>query len=202
MGETTTELADGGLLRVVQGWLSDEETWGMFRALEHEVPWAQETIRMGAREILQPRLTAWIGDPEARYTYSRRTFTPQPWTPTLQALRDRLNREADARFNSVLANLYRDGQDSMGWHADKERELGPNPLIASVSLGGTRRFLLRHQKKSAPGVGLDLEDGSLLWMSGTTQHFWRHAVPKTKRPVAPRINLTFRRILSEDELSP
>ena len=106
-----------------------------------------------------------------------------------------LSRVDDRHFNSVLANLYRDGQDSMGWHADKEPELGANPLIVSLSLGGTRRFLLRHKRKGVPGVDLDLEDGSLLWMSGTTQHFWRHAVPKTKRPVAPRINLTFRRIL-------
>lgn len=195
--EETVALADGGQLRHVHGWVSPDETAALFAALREELPWRQETIRMGAREILQPRLSAWLGDPDAEYTYSRRTFVPQPWTPTLRVIRDRLNSESEVAFNSVLANLYRDGQDSMGWHADKEPELGDNPVIASLSLGGTRRFLLRHRRKSAPGVDLDLDDGSLLWMSGTTQHFWRHSVPKTRRPVAPRINLTFRRILAE-----
>ena len=195
--EETTSLEDGGRLRLVRGWVSPVQAAALFRALEGEVPWRQETIRMGAREILQPRLSAWLGDPSARYTYSRRTFEPLPWTPTLAALVGRLNETSLVPFNSVLANLYRDGRDSMGWHADKEPELGKDPLIASLSLGGTRRFLLRHRRKSVAGVDLDLEDGSLLWMSGTTQHFWRHSVPKTKRPVAPRINLTFRRILSE-----
>jgi alkylated DNA repair dioxygenase AlkB len=194
--EECTALEDGGHLRVVRGWVSLEDTAALYAALEAELPWRQETIRMGAREVLQPRLSAWLGDPDARYTYSRRTFEPEPWTPTLSALRDRLNGESEVPFNSVLANLYRDGQDSMGWHADKEPELGPNPLIASLSLGGTRRFLLRHRRKSVAGVDLDLDDGSLLWMSGTTQHYWRHSVPKTRRPVAPRINLTFRRIQS------
>ena len=156
---------------------------------------------MGGWQVTQPRLTCWHGDPNARYTYSRRTFEPSPWTPALSTLRDRLNAEGPVTFNSVLGNLYRDGKDSMGCHADNEPELGADPVIASLSLGGTRRLSFHHNEKSAPRVSLDLEDGCLLWMTGSTQRFWRHSLPKTARKVPPRINLTFRKIIALDEIS-
>lgn len=158
-----------------------------------EVAWEQRAIRIFGQEIPQPRLTAWYGDPAVRYTYSGLSWEPQPWTPALQALRQRVEAATGTRFNSVLLNYYRDGRDSMGWHADDEPELGPAPAIASVSLGATRRFRLRPKGGliHAP-LGLDLPSGSLLLMAGPTQQHWQHALPKTARPVGPRLNLTFR----------
>ena len=144
---------------------------------------------------MQPRLVAWFGDPGAAYTYSGLQLVPEPWSERLGSLRARTEGAAGHPFNSVLCNLYRDGNDSMGLHADAEPELGPNPVIASVSLGATRRFVLRHAKDRGERLDLDLAGGSLLVMSGTTQHFWRHGVPKQKKITDSRINLTFRRIL-------
>src|SRR5262249_39731777 len=118
----------------------------LFVGLRDEIAWRQERIRIRGREYVQPRLVAWFGDPEASYTYSGLKLVPEPWTARLGLLRTRVERAAGAPFNSVLCNFYRNGTDSMGMHADKERELGPNPVIASVSLGVTRRFVMRHVK--------------------------------------------------------
>ncbi|GAA3935376.1 alpha-ketoglutarate-dependent dioxygenase AlkB family protein [Hymenobacter algoricola] len=159
------------------------------------IPWRQEPIRLFGKEVLQPRLTAWHGDPDARYAYSGLALTPQPWTPALLHLRAQVQAATGSRFNSVLLNLYRSGQDSMGWHADNEPELGPAPVIASVSLGAPRRFRLRprHPPPVPPAaVTLELASGSLLVMRGPTQQHWLHAVPKTAVPTGPRLNLTFR----------
>jgi alkylated DNA repair dioxygenase AlkB len=189
-------LEDGGELLLLEGWLPPEEARRTFDALMREVPWQQKTISMMGRPVMQPRLVAWFGDPGAVYTYSGTRNDPLPWPPTLADLRSRVQETAEHPFNSVLANLYRDARDSMGFHADKEKELGENPIIASLSLGATRRFQLRHAKrKTAPGRDLPLTSGSLLIMRGTTQHFWRHGIPKETGPVGPRINLTFRWIL-------
>ena len=161
--------------------------------LTAEVAWEQRSIRIFGQEIPQPRLTAWHGDPAARYTYSGLAWEPRPWTPALLALRRRVEAATGARFNSVLLNRYRDGRDSMGWHADDEPELGPAPAIASLSLGAPRRFRLRPRAGLVhPPLGLDLPGGSLLLMRGPTQRHWQHALPKTARPVGPRLNLTFR----------
>jgi alkylated DNA repair dioxygenase AlkB len=159
-----------------------------------EVPLAQESIVLFGRPVLQPRLSAWVGD--APYTYSGKTFAPLPWTPALAALRARVEADAGHRMNSVLLNLYRDGRDSMGFHADDEPELGPRPIIASVSFGATRRFLLRPKRREAEQRHeLALTHGSLLVMLGATQQNWVHGVPKTTRVSEARLNLTFRRIL-------
>ncbi|MBW3130339.1 MULTISPECIES: alpha-ketoglutarate-dependent dioxygenase AlkB family protein [Hymenobacter] len=167
--------------------------------LEQTIAWRQEAIRLYGREVLQPRLTAWHGDPAATYRYSGLQLTPQPWTPALQKLRGQVETATGTAFNSVLLNLYRYGQDSMGWHADDEPELGPAPVIASLSLGATRRFRLRprdaRETPHAP-VSLDLSSGSLLVMRGPTQQHWLHAVPKTARPTDARLNLTFRLIVN------
>ena len=161
--------------------------------LTAEVAWDQRSIRLYGREMPQPRLTAWYGDPAARYTYSGLAWEPRPWTPALLALRQRVETATGARFNSVLLNQYRDGRDSMGWHADDEPELGPAPAIASLSLGAARRFRLRPRAGLAhPPLSLDLPGGSLLLMRGPTQQHWQHALPKTARLVGPRLNLTFR----------
>jgi len=162
------------------------------------IGWRQEPIRLFGKEVLQPRLTAWHGDAEAHYAYSGLSLAPQPWTPALQQLREWVQNATNSTFNSVLLNLYRTGQDSMGWHADDEPELGPNPVIASLSLGATRRFRFKsrypQQLAHAP-VGLELASGSLLVMRGPTQRNWLHAVPKTAVPTGPRLNLTFRRVV-------
>ena len=188
-------LSDGGVVVLHEGWLSSGEARDLSAALMREIAWRHERIRVRGREYMQPRLVAWFGDPGAAYTYSGLQLVPEPWSERLGSLRARTERAAEHPFNSVLCNLYRDGNDSMGLHADAEPELGPNPIIASVSLGATRRFVLRHAKDRSARLDLDLTDGSLLVMSGTTQHFWRHGVPKQKTIAGARINLTFRRIV-------
>ncbi|WP_310396190.1 alpha-ketoglutarate-dependent dioxygenase AlkB [Hymenobacter sp.] len=161
--------------------------------LTAEVAWEQRSIRLFGQQVPQPRLTAWYGDPAARYTYSGLTWEPRPWTAALLALRGRVEAATATRFNSVLLNLYRDGRDSMGWHSDDEPELGPAPAIASLSLGATRRFRLRARPGLAHApIGLDLPSGSLLLMRGPTQQRWQHTLPKTARALGSRLNLTFR----------
>lgn len=175
--------------------LSLAEAQALLTELTDTIPWKHEAIKLFGKEVLQPRLTAWHGDPGATYRYSGLQLTPQPWTPVLQQLRQRVEAATGAQFNSVLLNLYRTGQDSMGWHADNEPELGPRPVIASLSLGATRNFRLKPRDPLLTPhkpISLELPSGSLLLMSGPTQQHWLHALPKTSRPLAPRLNLTFR----------
>lgn len=162
--------------------------------LRQTIDWQQEEIVIFGRPRQVPRLVAWHGDPGAVYTYSGTRHLPSPWTPALQCIRDRVAVLAGARFNSVLLNLYRSGADGMGWHADDEAELGANPVIGSVSLGATRRFCLRHRRRRDQTMEVSLTHGSVLCMSGATQHHWLHAVPKTRMAVGERINLTFRQV--------
>ncbi|PSB33663.1 alpha-ketoglutarate-dependent dioxygenase AlkB family protein [Stenomitos frigidus] len=160
--------------------------------LTQTIDWRQDWITVYGRSLPQPRLTAWVGDPGKAYTYSGITMQPSGWTETLIDLKATVDAIAGVAFNSVLLNLYRDGNDSMGWHSDDEPELGQNPVIGSLSLGGTRQFMLRHKYQKALKAKLALTSGSFLLMQGTTQHYWQHQVPKTKRAVSPRLNLTFR----------
>ena len=141
-----------------------------------------------------PRRSCWIGDPDASYRYSSTQFAPRPWPPVLRPIRARLQDELGIGFNSVLANLYRDGRDRMGWHRDDERELGAQPVIASISLGAARRFVLKQRADPKVSRAITLPHGSLLLMAGDTQAHYRHALPATAKAVGPRINLTFRRI--------
>ena len=196
------ELLDGAELELIEGFIAPAEQSLLFAELAATVPWQTRSIRIAGRVIPEPRQTAWIGDAGASYTYSGRLNVPTPWPPVLQALRQRLCVELDRAFNSVLCNLYEDGRHSMGLHADAEPELGANPVIASVSLGATRRFQLRHRKLRDEKLDLDLSSGSLLIMRGTLQTHYRHGVPKQLRCVEPRINLTFRRILVLDAAQP
>ncbi len=181
----------GADVRLDPRWLDAREAQALFDSLAACLPWTNHAVRVFGREHPAPRLSAWIGD--AAYRYSGVVRDPGPWTPGLAALRDRLAAELGTEFNSVLANLYRDGRDAMGGHADDERDLGAAPVIASVSLGAARRFVLK--RRAGEGrLALDLPPGSLLVMAGSTQSLYRHALPRTRRPVGPRINLTFRRV--------
>lgn len=168
----------------------------IFAALEAEIAWRQDSATIFGLHHLLPRLTAWYGNPGKTYSYSGIRMEPLPWISTLRRIKAVIEPLAQVEFNSVLLNLYRHGQDSMGWHSDDEPELGDNPVIGSVSFGGCRRFLMRHKTdQSISKVELNLTSGSFLLMQGPTQHFWQHHVPKTKRPADPRINLTFRVIM-------
>lgn len=164
----------------------------IFSALRTETPWKQEPVRIFGREIMQPRLTALYGFAEKTYSYSGIVMNALPWTETLLAIRGLLGPALDTNFDVALLNFYRDGNDGMGWHRDNEKELGPEPLIASLSFGATRRFLLRPYKAEGAPVSLLLEHGSLLVMKGASQQCWEHSLPKTGRNTGPRINVTFR----------
>lgn len=177
------------------GWLETPCADAVLEELRTTLVWQAHALRLFGRTVLAPRRCAWHGDAGARYAYSGLALEPAPWTPTLAALRDALHGTVGARFDSVLANLYRDGHDRMGWHADDEAALGPAPVIASVSLGATRRFVLRHRtRRELPVSALALEHGSLLVMAGATQRCWKHALPAAARVVQSRINLTFRTV--------
>lgn len=177
-------------------WLPPADADALFTTLQDDVPWEVHRLRLFGREVASPRLSSWIGDPEAVYAYSGARFVPRPWPSALAAVRVRLADALGVPFNSVLANLYRDGRDAMGWHSDDEPELGPQPVIASLSLGAARRFVLASRDAPTRRLAIDLPHGSLLVMQGATQRRYRHALPRTAKPVGPRINLTFRQILA------
>jgi alkylated DNA repair dioxygenase AlkB len=182
-------------VRYAQGWLSPAEADAWFECLLDDIPWERHRLNLFGREVDCPRLSCWIGDPGAAYVYSRTRFEPHPWTPSLLSVRERVQAFCAAPFNSVLANLYRDGGDSMGWHSDDEPELGPQPVIASLSLGAERRFRLRRKSSRetpAKPLGLPLAHGSLLRMAGDTQRHYQHDLPKLAGLTTARINLTFR----------
>jgi alkylated DNA repair dioxygenase AlkB len=163
----------------------------VFARLLSETDWRHDSVVVYGKRHLQPRLTAWHG--EAGYTYSGLHLAPLPMTPLLAQLREAVEAATGHRYNSVLLNHYRNGADSMGMHSDDEPELGPQPVIASLSYGATRTFILRH-KRSKRTVKLDLADGNLLLMAGSLQENWLHGINKTAKPVGPRLNLTFRYI--------
>lgn len=165
-------------------------------ALRSEIDWQPLHLTLFGRRVQAPRLASWIGDAGTTYTYSRTRFEPRPWTPTLRELRDEMAVRTGVRFNSVLANLYRDGNDAMGWHSDDEPELGDAPPIGSLSFGAARRFRLRGRGEHAGSTHeLELGHGSLLLMAGGTQRNYQHALPRRRGVDQARINLTFRRIL-------
>jgi alkylated DNA repair dioxygenase AlkB len=173
-------------------WLCALDAAAAMTALCTEVNWRQEALATPGGRIPLPRLTAWQGDEGAEYVYSGIRNHPAAWTQAVARLRELLQATTGVSFNSVLLNRYRGGDDSIGWHADDEPELGPEPVIASVSLGATRTFELRHRKKSLLFERFALSSGSLLVMRGQTQQLWHHRVPKEPAVQGERINLTFR----------
>lgn len=175
--------------------LDQERANFLLQQLLAETAWRQEEIRIASVLRKQPRLSAWVGDPDAHYSYSGLQLAPSAWTPLLAQLRSELQTHCQCEFNSVLLNLYRDQHDAMGWHSDDEKELGTQPNIASLNLGASRRFLLKHKTRKEQRYAITLQHGSLLLMSGDTQSHWLHAIARESAPCTARINLTFRRIL-------
>ena len=192
--ENPTELLHGSSSALLhRGTLSAAESDHFLQVLLDEVPWQQRSVRLFGNEVPQPRLVAWYGDPGKRYAYSGVELEPLPWSEAILALRERCERVAGRAFNSVLLNLYRDGDDSVAWHSDDEPELGEQPVIASLSLGAERRFDLRH-RETGQTIRTRLPVGSLVVMSGDCQRDWSHQIAKTKKVRRPRINLTFRSV--------
>jgi alkylated DNA repair dioxygenase AlkB len=189
---TTNRLPQDGEAHLFENAVAEPER--VLARLTAAVDWRQEGARIMGRTVPLPRLTAWYG--EAGYRYSGVDNPPQPWLDDLLPLKATAERLAGVSFNSVLLNLYRDGSDSVSWHRDAEAALGPDPTIASLSLGAVRRFKLRHRRDRGLSVNLDLPPGSCLVMGPGSQVHWLHALPKTAKPVGPRLNLTFRRVVA------
>ncbi|WP_417446868.1 alpha-ketoglutarate-dependent dioxygenase AlkB family protein [Kangiella sp.] len=183
-------------LELFAQFLTSEVADNLLQKLVELVDWQKETIRIAGVERLVPRLTAWYGDKGASYTYSGVVHHPVPWNERLLALKSQVEQACGAEFNSALFNLYRDGKDSVAWHSDDEPELGRRPIIASLSLGAPRSFQLKHKKHKDLRHKLTLTSGSLLVMRGDTQQCWLHQVPKEPAITEPRINITFRNIIT------
>lgn len=171
---------------------STEEATILFDTLQKEIPWQQDDIKVYGKVYPQPRLTALFGNEGKSYSYSNITMHPHKWSPLLMSIKEKVEKTTEAIYSTVLLNYYRDGKDSNGWHADNEKELGTNPIIASLSFGAERMFQLKHNAIPNQKINIPLAHGSLLVMKGTTQHFWKHQIPKTTKPIGSRINLTFR----------
>jgi alkylated DNA repair dioxygenase AlkB len=164
----------------------------LFEKLKIEVPWQQDAITVYGKVHPQPRLTALYGNQGKPYGYTNIIMQPHAWTPLIMFIKNEVETICNQNFTTVLLNRYRDGKDSNGWHADNEKELGRNPIIASVSFGAERQFQLKHNTIETQKLAITLEHGSLLVMQGSTQHNWKHQIPKTKKTISDRINLTFR----------
>ncbi|MEX0290358.1 MAG: alpha-ketoglutarate-dependent dioxygenase AlkB [Flavobacteriaceae bacterium] len=179
-------------IRYFPSFFTTEEADHYLRKFRTEVLWQQDDISLFGKNYPQPRLTALYGNNGKPYSYSSITMQPRPFSEELLKIKKQLKGYSKAEFTTCLLNLYRNGSDSNGWHADNEKELGQNPEIASISLGHPRYFHLKHRSDASLKQKILLEHGSLLLMSGETQHHWLHQIPKTAKPIGPRINLTFR----------
>lgn len=189
--EITFDLIDAQV-SYVTAFIGFEEANELFEKLLLQVNWQQDDIVVFGKKYQQPRLTALYGNDGKSYSYSSLTMFPNKWNSLLTYIKEKVEDFMKVKFTTVLLNYYRDGNDSNGWHADNEKELGKNPIIASVSFGAKRVFQMKHNSIKEQKFKIELEHGSLLIMKGTTQHFWKHQIPKSTRNVGPRINLTFR----------
>jgi alkylated DNA repair dioxygenase AlkB len=167
----------------------------LFNSLLDSVKWKQEPIKLFGKWKMQPRLTSWYGDPKKKYTYSGITMDARYWIEPLLEIKNKIQELIHIEFNSALLNLYRNGQDSMGWHRDNEKALGNQPVIGSVSFGAPRKFQLQHISNKNSKITMTLSSGSFLFMQGETQHYWQHCVPKQRDCKDARINITFRNII-------
>lgn len=186
---------EGAELRFQSQFYDAGQASDFYDVLHSAVDWQEESLWIAGKERKVPRLIAWYGEPEAEYRYSGKVHHPRQWTEPLLSIKKNLEAALGCDFNSVLCNLYRNGEDSVGWHADDEAELGPNPVIASISLGATRSFHLKHKKNPKLRHKMSLTSGNLLVMQGTTQQHWLHQVPKEPKVTKARINLTFRKVI-------
>jgi alkylated DNA repair dioxygenase AlkB len=177
----------------IPDFLSKKEANVYYNEIQNTLPWRQEAIRIYGKDVVSPRLQSWHGDRDTLYRYSNIKMQPNAWVSCLSELKSRCEEAVDAKYNSVLVNYYRDGNDAMGWHADDESELDVDPTIASLTLGCERTFSFKHIK-TKQRIDIPLANGSLLIMTGTTQRYWQHALPRRKRITQGRINLTFRYI--------
>ncbi len=178
------------------GFFSPKKSDLYFQQLQQNLEWKREPIKMFGKMVMQPRLTALYGEPDRPYGYSGISMRPLVWTSELLEIKKTIESFTGDQFTHVLCNLYRDGQDSMGWHRDNEAVLGRNPSIASVTFGVTRVFQIRHYESKSHKTDIPLTHGSLLLMRGESQHYWEHQLPKSKKVFGTRINLTFRKLLS------
>ncbi len=192
--EITLNLPDSDV-RYFPNFLPSEEANAYFKTFKETVPWQQDDIKVFGKVYAQPRLTALYGNNGKSYSYSNITMQPHVFSETLLTIKHQIETIALVDFTTCLLNLYRDGKDSNGWHADDEKELGKNPVIASITLGQERFFHLKHKENKLLKHKILLEHGSLLLMQGETQHRWLHQIPKTAKPIGERINLTFRVIV-------
>jgi len=177
----------------IPNFFTKEDSDNYLKSLKNEIAWKQESMNMYGKNVNFPRLTAWYGDNDKPYSFSGITLQPEPWAGVLEQIKVKVEQKTQEKFNSVLLNQYRNGDDSISWHTDAEPELGENPTIASVTFGEARVFQMRHIETKEK-VSLELEHGSLLIMQGELQHYWQHQIPKTKKDKDIRINLTFRKI--------
>ncbi len=189
----TIPLKDGSILYDPY-FFNNKEANDYFEILRNDIKWQQDDIKIFGKIYAQPRLTALYANNEKPYRYSNITMYPKKFSTILLLIKSQVEKYTNLDFTSCLLNLYRDGQDSNGWHADNEKELGENPIIASISFGAERFFLMKHRHDKSQKLKIKLENGSLLLMKGETQHHWLHQIPKTKKMVGERINLTFRTI--------
>ena len=183
-------------VKYIENFFNLDESQLYMRNLTQSVLWRREKIKMWGKEIVTKRRIAWYADDGKSYTYSGSTFSPSQWNNVLLQLKERVENYSEIKFNSVLLNEYPNGEVGMGWHSDDEKELGTDPIIASLSFGANRDFIFKHKTdKNIENVKLHLKSGSLLLMLGSTQHYWKHSLPKRLKVKEPRINLTFRNII-------
>ena len=194
-GKKTFDLPDLELMQY-NGFIPKEEADSCYSSLLHNTPWREYEMPMYDKVVTAPRMIAWYGSPDEAGAAAL------PWTPELSVLREKVEKETGLQFNAVLLNLYRNGNDSVAWHSDREHQIGSNPNIASVTFGQTRPFRFRHKvNKNIGQLEIPLHHGTLLLMSGTTNTFWEHHIPKSAKEMLPRINLTFRQVKCEIKLN-
>lgn len=199
MDQPVNLLPGGGAVYYYPGVFSEEKRNEYFNILFSGIRWKQEPVKIFGREILQPRLTAWYGDPDKPYTYTGLTMQADHWVHPLIDIKKIADQYSGMESTSALLNLYRDGNDGLGWHRDNEKMLGPEPVIASVSLGAPRIFQMRNYHDKQQVISLELESGSLLIMKGASQKNWEHRVPKSKNDHGARINITFRTVITNNQ---
>jgi len=184
-------------VRIEKNFFNQVDSNELLKKIISDLPWESMAIKMFGKDITIPRLQCWVGDKGCNYKYSGKKLNRQDWTEDLIMIREKIYKELNIDFNSVLVNYYRDGKDSMGWHSDNERELGPNPTIASISLGSERDLVFRN-KINKEVLPIPQTHGCLILIDGKTQKNWQHAIKKTRKVIGPRINLTFRNIIDKN----